>query len=221
MQLYEEVNYIREGSMAMTLAEKIMKKKRSIKAEIDQTLSKEQSDALWKKATERLEQLLRRYDDLPAGVRAHTDNYIFPSAAIYLTAKDYMTEQQAYAVIEQAAIVSTTRYGEMFANMMKLPFMRDLFIRVWDPMTKKKFGKDSGFQNRFYPEKKGEYRMDILACPYCRYFTELGCFELTKIFCENDERVYGNLPGLAFERTGTLGKGAECCDFCIRKVPKQ
>ena len=62
--------------------------------------------------------------------------------------------------------------------------------------------------------------MDILACPYCRYFTELGCFELTRIFCENDERGYGNLPGLIFERTGTLGKGAERCDFCIRKAPK-
>ena len=82
------------------------------------------------------------------------------------------------------------------------------------------FGKDSGFQNRFYPKKKGEYRMDILACPYCRYFTELGCFDLTRIFCENDERGYGNLPGLVFERTGTLGKGAERCDFCIRKASK-
>lgn len=212
---------IRKGSTAMTQAETIMKKKRSIKAEIEQILSKEQSDALWRKATAQLDQLLQRYADLPAGVHAHTDTYILPSAAIYLTAKGYMTEQQAYAVIEQAAIANTARYGKMLANMMKLPFMRDLFIRMWDPMTKKRFGKDSGFQNRFYPKKKGEYRMDILACPYCRYFTELGCFELTKIFCENDERGYGNLPGLIFERTGTLGKGAGCCDFCIRKAPKR
>lgn len=145
---------IRKGCTAMTQAETIMKKKRSIKAEIERTLSKEQSDALWNKATARLEQLLRKYADLPAGVRAHTDSYIFPSAAIYLTAKDYMTEQQAYAVIEQAAIANTTRYGKMLAHLMKLPFMRDLFIRMWDPLTKKKFGKDSGFQNRFYPKKK-------------------------------------------------------------------
>lgn len=212
---------IRKGSTAMTQAETIMKKKRSIKAEIEQILSKEQSDALWRKATAQLDQLLQRYADLPAGVRAHTDNYIFPAAAIYLTAKGYMTEQQAYAVIEQAAIANTARFGKMLAKMMKLPFMRDLFIRMWDPIAKKRFGKDSGFQNRFYPKKKGEYRMDILACPYCRYFTELGCFELTKIFCENDERGYGNLPGLVFERTGTLGKGAGCCDFCIRKAPKR
>ena len=67
-------------------------------------------------------------------------------------------------------------------------------------------------------KKKGEYRMDIVSCPYWRYMTDLGCPELTKIFCDNDERVYGNLPGLKFERTGTLGKGAKRCDFYLRKV---
>ena len=100
---------------------------------------------------------------------------------------------------------------------MKLPGMRGLFIRIWDPLTKKKFGAKNGFQNHFYPKEKGAFRMDILACPYCRYFGELGCPELTKIYCANDDRVYGKLPGLRFERAGTLGTGADRCDFCIRK----
>ena len=39
-----------------------------------------------------------------------------------------------------------------------------------------------------------------------------------RIYCENDERVYGDLPHLKFERTGTLGKGAERCDFYLKKV---
>ena len=56
--------------------------------------------------------------------------------------------------------------------------------------------------------------------PYKTYLTELGCPELVKIFCENDERVYGALPGLVFERSGTLGKGADRCDFYIRKAGK-
>ena len=70
--------------------------------------------------------------------------------------------------------------------------------------------------NVFYPNKKGEYRMDITQCPYNRYFAELGCPELTKIFCGNDDRVYGDLPGLEFIRTGTLGRGADKCDFYLR-----
>ena len=60
--------------------------------------------------------------------------------------------------------------------------------------------------------------LDIVACPYVRYFTELGCPELAKIYCANDDRVYGNLPGLEFKRTGTLGTGADRCDFYLRKT---
>ena len=96
--------------------------------------------------------------------------------------------------------------------------MRSLFVKVWDPLTRKMFGEKSGFQNVFYPKKKGEYRMDVVSCPYNRYFTELGCPELTKISCGADDHVYGDLPGLKFERTSTIGRGGERCDFCIRKV---
>ena len=101
---------------------------------------------------------------------------------------------------------------------MRVPGMRGLFVKIWYPLTRKKFGPANGFKNRFYPKEKGVFRMDVLACPYCRYFGELGCPELTKSFCENDDRCYGNLPGLVFERRSTLGKGADRCDFCIRKA---
>lgn len=202
----------------MPTAEAIMKKKRFIKKEMDRQISLEMSDRIWKRSTEKLEQILRKYADIPAGVRSHTDLFIFPSAAIYLTAQEYIGKEQAYAIIENAAIQRTESLGKKLAALMRFPMMRDLFIRMWDPMTRKKFGQNCGFQNRFYPNQKGEYRMDILACPYCSHFTELGCFELTKIFCDNDERGYGNLPGIRFERKTTLGKGGECCDFYIRKL---
>ena len=202
----------------MKSALKIMKSKSFIKAEMDKRLPKEQSDALWQSATEMLAAMLEQYSALPKGVRGHTDHFIFPSAAVYLIAKEEIGDAAAWQIVEDAAIGLTTDAGEKLARLLRLPGMRSLFIRIWDPLTKKKFGPDSGFQNVFYPKKKGEYRMDVTACPYCRYFAELGCPELTKIYCANDDRVYGKLPGIAFERTGTLGTGAERCDFCIRKV---
>ena len=202
----------------MDQADRIMKRKAFIKAEMDKALPKKQSDELWRKAADRLEEILTRYSALPKGVHTHTDNFIFPSAAVYLTVKEAVGEEKAYDIIENAAVSNTLPLGKKLARLMKIPGMSSLFIKVWDPMTKKMFGPDNGFKNVFYPKKKGEFRMDIIACPYCRYFGELGCPELTKIYCDNDERTYGNLPGLKFERTGTLGKGAERCDFCIRKV---
>ncbi len=196
-------------------AEKLMKKRVIFKRELELLTPK--SDELWKKATERLTDIQEQKGDLSKGVQPHA-NKIFPAAAIYLTVKDELGKEAAFSVIENGAIKNCSRIAEKLTKLMKVPGLAGLFIRMWDPLTKKVFGPGNGFTNVFYPKKKGEYRMDVTACPYCRYFTELGCLELTRIFCENDERVYGNLPGLKFERTGTLGKGAKRCDFLIKKA---
>ena len=108
----------------MKTAEQIMRKKTSMRKELDKHLQKDEADALWTRATEKLTAILTQYANLPGGLRFHTESRIFPSAAVYLTAKE--------------------RLGE--------------------------------------------------------------------------ETAYGSLPGIAFERTGTLGKGAERCDFRIRKT---
>ena len=204
--------------MSMKNAKQLLKAKQTVKEEMDRCFPQSLSDDLWKKAETRLEAILREYDSLSGGVRTHTDHYIFPAAAIYLTLCGVTSQENAYAVIENAAIRNSTEVGRKLAKLMKLPRMKSFFVWFWHPMVKKLFGSSRGFQNVFYPKKKGEYRMDVTACPYCRYFTELGCPELTKIFCANDERCYGNLLGLEFKRTGTLGTGADRCDFYLMKI---
>ncbi len=202
--------------MKKTPAEEIMEKKGHMKAELDKRTP--HSNELWRKATKRLEIMLDGHSGLPKGVRMHTDSRIFPAAAVYLTTREELGEQEAYAVVEEAAVRGCEGTAKKLRRMMRIPGMRSLFVKMWDPLTRKIFGTDSGFENVFYPKEKGAYRMDVTACPYFRFFSEQGCPELTKIFCENDERVYGNLPGLKFERSGTIGKGAKCCDFYLRKV---
>ena len=202
----------------MTASQKIMNKKARFKAEIDRRLPKEQSDALWQKATDRLAALLEQYSSLSDGVRFHTENKIFPAAAIYLTLKESIGQDDAYRVMEEATFKTADAAAKKLSALLRLPGMRSLFVKAWDPLTRKMFGENSGFQNVFYPKKKGEYRMDVVSCPYNRYFTELGCPELTKISCGADDHVYGDLPGLKFERTTTIGRGGKRCDFCIRKV---
>ena len=194
-----------------------MKKKQFIKDEMDRQLTLKRSNFIWRKATKCLDSILDQYKDLPKGVHTHTDSFIFPAAAIYLTAKKYIPAEKAYSIIENAAVANTTAAREKLVKLMKIPGMAGLFVRMWDPVSRKMFGENCGFKNVFYPKEKNAYRMDIIACPYNRYFTELGCPELTKIFCENDDRTYGNLPGLKFIRTGTLGKGAQKCDFYLKR----
>ncbi len=201
----------------MTASQKIMKKKARFKAEIDNRLPKEQSDALWQVATDRLAALLEQYSSLPEGLRFHTENKIFPAAAIYLTLKDSIGQDDAYRIIEDATFKTADAAAKMLSVLLRLPGMRSLFVKIWDPLTRKMFGEKSGFQNVFYPKKKDEYRMDVVSCPYNLYFTKLGCPELTKISCGADDHVYGGLPGLKFERTTTIGRGGNRCDFIIQK----
>lgn len=202
--------------MKKTPAEEIMEKKGLMKDELDRRTPR--SDELWQKATKALEVMLDGHSGLSEGVRMHTDSRIFPAAAVYLTAKEELGEKEAYAVVEEAAVKGCEGTAKSLRRMLRIPGMKSLFVKIWDPLTRKIFGAKSGFENVFYPKQKGAYRMDVTSCPYNRYFTEQGCPELTKIFCENDERVYGDLPGLKFERSGTIGKGAKCCDFYIRKA---
>jgi len=198
-------------------AEKILKQKAFIRREIETVLSKEKSDALWHRAQKILASILLRYAGLSGGIRMHTDRFIFPSAAIYMALKDAIGADPAFQLIQNCSNSQAEKIGTKLAGMMKLPGFPSFFIFLWGPISHTMFSHGSGFQNRFYPWKKGEYRMDILACPYHRLFTELGCPELTKIFCDNDICTYGSLPGISFHRTGTIGSGADHCDFLIRK----
>ena len=128
------------GNRIMSTAERIIKKKSKYKAEMDKLLPKTQSDALWQKATMRLSEYLDRYNTLPKGVHIHTDSRILPTAAIYLTAKDTIGQEKAYKMIEDAAIQGCTDIEKKLANLMKLPGMKSLFVKIWDPMTKRLFG---------------------------------------------------------------------------------
>ena len=205
-----------DGESMKTTAEHIMKRKGHIKAEMNRQLSFTDSEECWARATALLDHFLKKYASLPEGVHFHTDVNIFPVAAVYLAVKERVGADVAYSIIENAAIYLCESYRPKIDQMMKLPGMNHLFVKIWDPLTKKVFGESGGFQNRFYENRGGEYRMDVLACPYHRFFTELGCPELTKIFCENDERIYGGLRDVKFERTGTIGTGSPKCDFCVR-----
>ena len=101
----------------------------------------------------------------------------------------------------------------MIAKCCKIPGFKKFFLGMWDSMSHKMFGETAGFKNVFYPSEKNCFRMDITQCPYHTYLTEAGCPELNVLFCENDIYAYGNLPGLKFTRTKTIGAGDELCDF--------
>ena len=191
---------------------KTMKGKKAFMVEITKRLSSSESEKIWRDAHKRLYKMYAEHQDLPKGVAMHTDSFIFPAAAIYLAMKA-VDPNMAYDVMKKTMAEKSTKTGQSIAKWCRIPGFRKFFLGMWDSVSHKMFGETAGFKNVFYPEEKGCFRMDIIQCPYNKYLTEQGCPELNVLFCENDVHAYGNLPGLKFSRTKTIGAGDDLCDF--------
>ena len=193
-------------------AEKTMKGKTFIEGEIKRRLSPEMSSKVWRDATLRLARMYEEHQGLSKGVAFHTNKFIFPAAAIYLSLKEYAPDE-AYDILKFTMKAKSESMGCSIAKMTMIPGFKRFFLFMWDKISHSMFSEKSGFKNVFYPKKKGEFRMDITECPYHKYLKEAGCPEINILFCENDVYQYGNLPGLKFVRTKTIGAGDELCDF--------
>lgn len=191
---------------------KVMKSKKLFKTEIAKRFAPSETEKIWADAENRLFELYASHTDLPKGVSAHTDSFIFPAAAIYLAMKEADSEI-AYDIMKTKMAEKSDKMGQMIARCCRFPGFKKFFLNMWDSMSHKMFGESAGFKNVFYPKEKDCFRMDITQCPYHTYLTEAGCPELNVLFCENDIHSYGNLPGLKFTRTKTIGAGDELCDF--------
>lgn len=142
----------------------------------------------------------------------HLSGTILPTVAIY---KALLEIDADHALTNAHGIMMELceKGGAVVGKMMKLPGMKSLFMWLLPKMAAKLFGPSCGFAFENYEASKTMLRMDMTACPYCRYAQKLGCPELMPVFCDSDFVTYGNLPGIRFKRTQTLGTGGKCCDF--------
>ncbi len=110
------------------------------------------------------------------------------------------------------------RKGKAVQKLLCVPGMQGVFMKLFGIMGSRLFGEEAGFEQRIYDCTTSHLRMDILSCPYLHHCTAAGAQEVTPLFCANDEYVYGDLPGITFQRTGTLANGAERCDFELTRT---
>jgi hypothetical protein len=59
---------------------------------------------------------------------------------------------------------------------------------------------------------------DARECFYLNVLTFYGAPELTAHLCAIDDLLYGDLRGISWERTKTLGRGDDRCDFRFCRV---
>ena len=176
-------------------------------------LGKEQTDVLVNDAVTLCNELCGKYKALSKKGKIHTERMIFPRAAIYLQMIRYIPRDKAIALIEESVKIGVEPDRKRLHIATKLPFVRPLFFRIFHTMIGTMFNGDAGFKFEEIESDSRHYRVDVLQCPYMKYCELLGCKELTGTFCLSDDRVYGNMCGITFERHGTIGRGSDKCDF--------
>ena len=88
---------------------------------------------------------------------------------------------------------------------------------IFSEQTPKLFGVTAGFASRDIQTTGGVWRIDMTKCPYHDASVHYGCPELCHCFCDSDDITYDSLhPKLYWHRTKTLGRGGDCCDFCLK-----
>lgn len=136
--------------------------------------------------------------------------FIIPLIAIYKTFIDLGVEEgRAFDLTKKWSENRARSANRIVKTFFKLPNFKKLFFRIF----KKRMATPGIWDNEIITENNKEFTVDITKCLWketCDYFSYP---ELCKIFCDNDWIVFGNLKKMHLEREGTLGLGAEKCDF--------
>lgn len=187
-------------------------KYRLIRRALKKTYDKPTLERILLSAEEHYIQLSRQCSFETLGEWMHLADTILPTAAVYKALLD--TDADHALSITHEAIIGLCKKGNRLLRIaLHIPGMKWLFMRMLPKMALRMFGRECGFDYRDFHADKTTMTMNMTGCPYCKYARLLDCEALMPTFCESDFATYGNLPGIRFERSQTLGTGGEMCDF--------
>lgn len=136
--------------------------------ELREKLGKEQTDALVNDAVKLCNELCDQYKNLPKKERLHTEQMIFPRAAIYLQMIKYIPSEEAISLIEESVRIGVEPDRKRLNAITKLPFIRPLFFKIFHKMIGTMFNGDAGFKFEEIEADSRHYRVDVLLCPYMK-----------------------------------------------------
>ena len=188
----------------------------AIRIMVDSCLGEDKGNDVWNRAAVILSEITNRYPPFTKEEYVHTKG-IFNASALYLSLKE-ATPDKALEIIEEGMASYAKETAKTYQRMVKIPFGKTIFLKGFAKGARTMFGESAGFKQKIHHADGDSLRFDVIACPYVRYTTELGCSEIAHIFCENDIYAYAYLKGIVFERTQTLGTGGTKCDFYLYKT---
>lgn len=174
-------------------------------------------------AYKRYAELLEENKEEPKAMDPHTKARIYPAISVFESlVKAGCTREEAAQVIYDHFDFSAEKGAKVLRMILKVPGLYKKIPKIASSMIDKSFGADAGFRSVKRKVDKDGMHIDMMVCPYNEICKKYGCPEIVKAFCHSDDVAYGNMnPNLSWERTKTLGRGGDCCDFIINVKHKK
>ena len=153
-------------------------------------------------------------------LRQHHEGSILAGVALYRTLlEDGDDWEAALATVDRilAAAAQRSVLGQLVQVMRRLP---DAYptLRIMNRWALNSLYPEQGWRFEWVEDSHACIAFDARECFYVNLFAHYGTPELTAHFCALDDLLYGDLPGISWERTQTLGRGDDRCNFRFRRV---
>ncbi len=180
-----------------------------------QEFGEQEGTEIFQQTAEQYRELLEQADYRGSDViKEHLQQKLYPPMAYYKTLRNRgITQDEALILVKRethkAALI---KKGKM-QKLAKLPFAYPIYRMGVKRFMKKNF-PDEGWETQWVQCSAKEIHFNLRKCIYWELSQKHGCPELCCVYCENDDISFsGLLPKIRFLRTGTLGTGANDCDF--------
>lgn len=171
-----------------------------------------------------------RYDELYAerprpsnrALRFHVERNILPGLAVYQTLLEEGDDRQAaLAGVESLMTPSLAGLRRLVPLLGRLPDPLAVFRLIVRRVVKLAFPPE-GWDIEPVEDSDDCIAFNIRRCIYLDILTSYGAPELTPVYCAGDDTVFAALPpSITWERTMTLGRGDDHCNFRWRRgAPK-
>jgi hypothetical protein len=166
---------------------------------------------------QRYEALVRENPQTDKSLIRHVHGVILPAVAIReVLPENGFAKGECLRLIRASALDSAKPMRKAFSTAGRLPFFFSL-LRVMCKKTMPAMFSGGGWVFQWKTDSKTAIEWDCTKCIYHDLFLRYGVPELTPVFCECDDVIYGNIPTARWGRTKTIGRGAEVCDFRFYK----
>ena len=190
---------------------------RFLTAELEKTYGWGQTERILELAQPMYDRLCQEHADAPKAVKKHTHLMVYPTVALYKAMQELeIPQQQALDFLDKAHSLRVEPAARSMQTLLKIPGLYKKLPALYKWMTVHNFGTASGFSADFKDTGKNRCQFDMTKCIYCDSCRACGCPELIPCFCHTDDVTSGHMhPKILWNRTKTMGEGADVCDFDV------